>query len=86
MTYIVYPVEKSETVDDMLYSFTGLKRKDITLARDCITCHESATQFKDADSQAEYANSGMCQLCQDDISDGVATFNQTVVWSLTRIA
>ena len=45
----------------------GRTRTDAFDARICVMCGESATEFDDPLSEREYAISGMCQVCQDQL-------------------
>ena len=44
---------------------------EVIASGDCLTCDEArdlkATSFRDDVSRKEYAISGMCQSCQDDV-------------------
>lgn len=45
---------------------SGRKRYPSIKQNICVSCGESATQFRDDLSAKEYTISGWCQKCQDD--------------------
>lgn len=61
------PLERQAVVDQMARDLFGRTRTDAFDARICVMCGESATEFDDPLSEREYAISGMCQVCQDQL-------------------
>ena len=64
---------KAPEIDALLKEiiFNGKDRVEVIASGDCLTCDEArdlkATSFRDDVSRKEYAISGMCQSCQDDV-------------------
>ena len=58
--------EMLEVMDTVTSKLFGRKISKCMEAQTCVTCGQSATEFKDALSEKEYKISGMCQKCQDD--------------------
>ena len=72
----MHPTWKSDTINgelDLLTQiiFNGKDRQTCIEEGICVTCDEgrdiAATSFRDDLSRKEYAISGMCQSCQDDV-------------------
>ena len=64
------PTNKSNPINSMLSSIFGQDRVQTITEGYCMTCEKTgiiATSFRDDISRKEYAISGMCQSCQDDI-------------------
>ena len=54
----------------MLSNLAG-KSREIQLASElCMLCNGNANTFRDDISKREYAISGMCQVCQDQVFNG----------------
>jgi len=64
------PAWKSPKVNNVLNEMLGVSRPDTIRNGKCVFCGGSADEFKDKLSLNEYAISGLCQRCQDDIFDG----------------
>ena len=64
-------VHKAPQIESALSSIFGVDRVETIAGGDCISCDEArdlkATSFRDDVSRKEYAISGMCQSCQDDV-------------------
>lgn len=62
---------KNPKIKAQLEAFTkrvfGRGREESIKKEICVTCGGPATSFKDELSIAEYAISGMCQTCQDEV-------------------
>ena len=72
----MHPTWKSDTINgelDLLTQiiFNGKDRQTCIEEGICVTCDDAkgikATSFRDDLSRKEYAISGMCQSCQDDV-------------------
>jgi len=69
----IEPSYKAPQIDALLSQiiFNGKDRVEVIASGDCLTCDEArdlkATSFRDDVSRKEYAISGMCQSCQDDV-------------------
>ena len=69
----IQPAWKAPQIDALLSEiiFNGKDRVEVISSGDCLTCDEArdlkATSFRDDVSRKEYAISGMCQSCQDDV-------------------
>lgn len=61
------PTPKSEGIEQLLTAITGKDRGETIRARKCATCDAVDVEFRDGLSAREYAISGMCQVCQDEI-------------------
>lgn len=57
----------NEFKDNMARSLFGRTRTESQEKRICVMCGKEAKQFKDVLSEKEYAISGICQICQDNI-------------------
>ena len=64
------PTNKSNPIDSMLSSLFGVDRVKTISEGYCVSCDTEdikATSFTDDLSRKEYAISGLCQSCQDDV-------------------
>ena len=64
------PTNKSNPINSMLSSIFGQDRVQTITEGYCMTCEKTgiiATSFRDDISRKEYAISGFCQSCQDDV-------------------
>ena len=64
------PTNKSNPIDSMLTSIFGVDRVKTITESFCVSCDSkdnNAASFRDDLSRKEYAISGLCQSCQDDI-------------------
>ena len=64
------PTNKSNPINSMLSSIFGVDRVQTITEAFCVSCDSegnNAASFRDDISRKEYAISGMCQSCQDDI-------------------
>jgi hypothetical protein len=64
------PTNKSNPIESMLTSVFGVDRVKTITESFCVSCDSkdnNAASFRDDLSRKEYAISGMCQSCQDDI-------------------
>jgi hypothetical protein len=64
------PTNKSNPIDSMLSSLFGVDRVKTISEGYCVSCDTQdikATSFTDDLSRKEYAISGLCQSCQDDV-------------------
>ena len=64
------PTNKSNPIEAMLTSVFGVDRVKTITESFCVSCDSkdnNAASFRDDLSRKEYAISGMCQSCQDDI-------------------
>ena len=64
------PTNKSNPIDSMLSSIFGVDRVKTISEAFCVSCDSegnNAASFRDDISRKEYAISGMCQSCQDDV-------------------
>ena len=64
------PTNKSNSIDSMLSSLFGVDRVKTISEGYCVSCDTEdikATSFTDDLSRKEYAISGLCQSCQDDV-------------------
>jgi len=59
------PTKKSQPIESLLTSLTGISRQDASTQRICTWCKKPVTPFRDQLSAKEYSISGMCQACQD---------------------
>ena len=67
----IQPSHKAPQMESALSDIFGVDRVETIAGGDCISCDEArdlkATSFRDDVSRKEYAISGMCQSCQDDV-------------------
>ena len=64
------PTNKSNPIESMLSSIFGVDRVKTISEAFCVSCDSegnNAASFRDDLSRKEYAISGMCQSCQDDV-------------------
>jgi len=64
------PTNKSNAINSMLSSVFGVDRVKTISEGYCASCDNTgiiATSFRDDVSRKEYAISGLCQSCQDDV-------------------
>ena len=64
------PTNKSNPINSMLSSVFGVDRVKTISEGYCVSCDTEdikATSFTDDLSRKEYAISGLCQSCQDDV-------------------
>ena len=64
------PTNKANPIDSMLSSVFGVDRVKTITEGYCVSCGKEgivASSFRDDLSKKEYAISGMCQCCQDDV-------------------
>ncbi len=66
---MVEPVERHPELEAFLEALNGISPKQAVQTGICAVCKEEANEFTDALSVAEYAISGLCQRCQDEIFD-----------------
>ena len=66
---MVEPVERHPELEAFLEAINGISPKQAVQDGICAVCKEEANEFTDALSVAEYAISGLCQRCQDEIFD-----------------
>ena len=67
------PTNKAPAIDAMLSSIFGVDRTATISEGKCVSCDSTgniATSFHDDISRKEYAISGLCQSCQDDVFGG----------------
>lgn len=64
---IVEPVERPPELEAFLEALNGISPKQAVQAGICAVCKEEANEFTDALSVTEYAISGLCQRCQDEV-------------------
>jgi hypothetical protein len=64
------PTNKAPAIDAMLSSIFGVDRVKTISDGYCVSCDTTgivATSFRDDISRKEFAISGLCQSCQDDV-------------------
>tara|TARA_R110000823_G_scaffold282984_1_gene401188 strand:- start:93 stop:356 length:264 start_codon:yes stop_codon:yes gene_type:complete len=66
---MVEPVERHPELEAFLEALNGISPKQAVQTGICAVCKEEANEFTDALSVTEYAISGLCQRCQDEIFD-----------------
>ena len=64
------PTQKNPTIDALMRHF-GFDRIPAIQADRCAKCGNDAKDFKDKESQNEYAIIGWCQQCQDSFYNHV---------------
>ena len=68
------PTEKSSIMEQLLTEINGGKsRRAYIHANKCIKCEGDASYFIDEVSRREYAISGWCQHCQNEMFDDTRT-------------
>jgi hypothetical protein len=60
-------MERSESVQAFLNRLTGQDNQAAIRDDQCVGCGAPAKDFRDAESEREYAMSGLCQKCQDAV-------------------
>jgi hypothetical protein len=60
------PTKKSEEIESLLTSITGISRQDAEAKGICTWCKRPIIGFRDELSAREYQISGFCQTCQDE--------------------
>jgi len=66
---MVEPVERHPELEAFLEAINGISPKQAVQNGICAVCKKEANEFTDALSVTEYAISGLCQRCQDEIFD-----------------
>ena len=61
------PTPKSDAMEAHLSNLAGKPRAATIQGNSCIVCDGPAVEFKNDTSRREYAISGLCQVCQDDL-------------------
>ena len=64
---VVEPVERHPELEAFLEALNGISPKQAVQAGICAVCKEEANKFTDELSVTEYAISGLCQKCQDEV-------------------
>jgi len=64
---VVEPVERPPELEAFLEALNGISPKQAIEAGICAACKEEANKFTDELSVTEYAISGLCQKCQDEV-------------------
>ena len=64
---VVEPVERPPELEGFLEALNGISPKQAIQAGICAVCKEEANKFTDELSVREYAISGLCQKCQDEV-------------------
>ncbi len=64
---VVEPVERPPELECFLEALNGISPKQAIQAGICAVCKEEANKFTDELSVREYAISGLCQKCQDEV-------------------
>ena len=59
--------KKAEGIDNFLTALTGINRVESIENDTCVFCNKPAGEFKDELSKREFAISGICQHCQDNM-------------------
>ena len=54
-------------LEDLSTTHFGRSRKESISQDICVHCGEKATEFTDETSRREFAISGFCQKCQDEV-------------------
>ena len=68
------PAEKSSVIEQLLTQINGGKsRRAYIHANRCVRCEGDASYFYDEVSRKEYAISGWCQHCQDEMFNDTRT-------------
>jgi hypothetical protein len=61
------PTKKSQDIENVLTSITGISRQDANIKGICTWCRKEINEpFRDELSKREYQISGFCQKCQDE--------------------
>jgi len=65
------PSEKNpelvEFLEEASKNLFGVSRAEAITKDKCVTCGQTATEFRNEISRREYTISGMCQKCQDSV-------------------
>lgn len=61
------PAEKSPKVRRLMDELVGGSTEKSILENYCVLCREKVEEFKDELSAREFAISGLCQKCQDEV-------------------
>ncbi|KKK53821.1 hypothetical protein LCGC14_3090930 [marine sediment metagenome] len=64
---MAHPTDKHPQIENFLEATFG--RTTAITTDTCVSCKESANEFKDEISKKEYRISGLCQNCQDEVFD-----------------
>jgi len=64
------PTEKSPGIESLLTQIAGISRQEAARTMVCACCKKPLGKFRDELSQREWAISGMCQKCQDEVFGG----------------
>ncbi len=64
---VVEPVERHPELEAFLEALNGISPKQAIEAGICAACKQEANKFTDELSVREYAISGLCQKCQDEV-------------------
>ena len=68
------PSEKNPVIESLLAEINGGKnRRSYILSNRCVRCDGDASYFLNEVSRKEYAISGWCQHCQDEMFDDTLT-------------
>ena len=68
------PTEKSSIIETLLTELNGGRsRRSYIHANKCVRCGRDASQFIDEVSRKEFAISGWCQHCQNEMFDDTRT-------------
>ena len=70
MNKLIEKAEKSEVIENALENISkqiGTPRSIAFEQQACVLCGREAKEFRDTISEKEYALSGMCQHCQDEM-------------------
>ena len=59
--------EMSVFIEEMSNKMFGRGLDSSINTNTCVSCGKTAIEFKDALSAKEYTNSGLCQICQNEI-------------------
>jgi hypothetical protein len=64
---IMKPTKKAVAVEKFLNTMTVIPRMNAIENNVCALCGKDASKFKDEISVREFAISGLCQSCQDEV-------------------
>jgi hypothetical protein len=68
------PSKKDSVIEQLLTEMNGGRnRRAYIYANKCVRCEGDASRFYDEVSKREYAISGWCQHCQDEMFNDTAT-------------
>ena len=54
-------------LEEISMTFFGRSHSLAKAGNQCVSCGNSATEFRDERSKKEYNISSMCQICQDEV-------------------